>query len=350
MHQALKTYSKVDKNDFEDISTAISTVKDTLDLLAKLFHGFDTSRYFNGSDLEMYSCLSDASEFVQKTKEFEYRFMSLVKKLKLAYDICCGSEELSQSDKDHVHFYLAIRSIIHKLTKGDAPDTARMNAKVAEMIEEALKSDGVEEVVKIADDSAGPIDLFDEDFLAKIDKIKLPNTKAKLLQKLLEKAIEDFKKTNKTKATDFSKKMKKLVDNYNDRKEQDVHDSTMLSDLSNEILKLVNELKEEQNSHSDLGIDVEEKAFYDILKQLTVKYEFEYAEEKLISLSKLVKTLVDDQAKFPDWSQRVDIQDELRARLVMLLAENDYPPIDKDEVYREIFEQAENFKRNSQKK
>ena len=29
---------------------------------------------------------------------------------------------------------------------------------------------------------------------------------------------------------------------------------------------------------------------------------------------------------------------------IMLLAENDYPPVDRDEVYKEIFEQAQNFK------
>jgi len=30
---------------------------------------------------------------------------------------------------------------------------------------------------------------------------------------------------------------------------------------------------------------------------------------------------------------------------IILLAENDYPPVDRDEVYKEIFEQAENFKK-----
>jgi hypothetical protein len=36
---------------------------------------------------------------------------------------------------------------------------------------------------------------------------------------------------------------------------------------------------------------------------------------------------------------------ELNVDLIILLAENDYPPIDRDEVYKEIFEQAENFKK-----
>ncbi len=41
----------------------------------------------------------------------------------------------------------------------------------------------------------------------------------------------------------------------------------------------------------------------------------------------------------------VDIKAELKADLIILLAEHGYPPVDRDEVYKEIFDQAENFKR-----
>lgn len=104
-------------------------------------------------------------------------------------------------------------------------------------------------------------------------------------------------------------------------------------------------LKKEKESFANLGIDLEEKAFYDILKALAHKYDFVYPEEKLISLSKLVKEVVDDKAKYTDWNQRVDIKAELKVDLIILLAENGYPPVDRDEVYKEIFEQAENFKK-----
>ena len=59
----------------------------------------------------------------------------------------------------------------------------------------------------------------------------------------------------------------------------------------------------------------------------------------------LVKDVVDDKAKYTDWSKRDDIKAELKVDLIILLAENDYPPVDRDEVYKEIFEQAENFKK-----
>ena len=344
MNKALKKYSKIDSNNFEDIASSVVIVKDMLDLLENIFHQFDDSDYFTGHSLKQLNCLNKASEFIQLTQDLEKRFMELMKRLKSAYDICCGSQEFNEYQRDYIHFYLAVRSIIFKLTKGEAPDIDQMNSKVREMVKEAIQSEGVEEIFKIGDNSDPQIDIFDPDYLAKIDKIKLPNTKIKLLQQLLAKSIDEFKKVNKVKAIDFSKKMKILVDSYNERK-PDVLQSEVLEDFTDEIIVLYHDLVKEKGSFADLGIDFEEKAFYDILKSLCVKYDFTYPEEKLLNLSKQVKVVVDDKAKYADWNQRADIKAELKVALILLLAENGYPPVDKDEVYKEIFEQAENFKK-----
>jgi len=345
MNLALAHYNKADQQNIEEVQQSIIVVKDHLDLLNKMFHKFDSIPYYNGSPVEQLNCLNYAAEYAQITDKIEKRFMHLVKRLKAAYDICCGSEGLSQQERDRVHFYLAVRSIIFKLTKGDAPDAAHMNAKVREMIREALQADGVEEIFKLGEDSDAEVDIFDEDYLAKIEKIKLPNTKVKLLQQLLAKAIDDFKKINKAKGIDFAHKMKTLVDLYNERKEEDVLVSNVLEDFSDEIIDLIHALKKERESFKDLDIDLEEKAFYDILKGLALKYDFTYPEEKLLPLAKAVKQVVDDKVKYTDWNQREDIKAELKVGLILKLAEHGYPPVDRDEVYKEIFEQAENFKK-----
>ncbi len=271
--------------------------------------------------------------------------ISKVKRLKAAYDICCGSEELTQENRDYIHFYTAVRSIIFKLTHGNGPDAALMNKRVREMVAEAIKSDGVEEILKLGEDATGVIDIFDDDYLAKVEKIKLPNTKVKLLQQLLGRAIEDFKKVNRIKGIDFSKKMRAIVDRYNERSEDDVLVSNVLEDFSGEIIGLIHALQVERDSFGDMGIDLEEKAFFDILQALAVKYDFSYPEDRLIELSNAVKTVVDDKVKYTDWSQRTDIKAELKVDLILTLAKHGYPPVDRDEVYQEIFEQAENFKK-----
>jgi type I restriction enzyme R subunit len=345
MNLAMAHYNNADNQNIEDIEQSIVVVKDQLDLLGKLFHKFDKSGYLSDVPLKQLKTLNQAAEFVQLTQELEKRFMYIVKRLKSGYDICSGSGAFTEAQRDEIHFYLAVRSIIFKLTRGVAPDTAQMNNRVKQMLQDAIESDGVEEIFKLGEDSQTEIDIFSDDYMAKINKIKLPNTKIKLLQKLLSKAIDDVKKINKITGIDFSKRLQFIVEKYNERKENDVLRSEVLEDFTDEIIDLYYALKQEKESFKDLGIDFEEKAFYDILKALAVKYDFSYPNDKLIALSQKVKTVVDDKAKYTDWSKRDDIKAELKVDLIILLAENDYPPVDRDEVYKEIFEQAENFKK-----
>lgn len=345
MNLALAQYNQGNESNIEEIEHSVVVVKNQLDLLHRIFHTFNSDLYYHGTPLEQLQTLNKAAEFAQQSKELETRFMNLVKRLKLAFDICSGSEMISETEKDEIHFYLAVRSIIYKLTKGTAPDSSQMNEKVKAMIQEAIESEGVEEIFKLGEEEAQEIDLFSDDYLAKLDKIKLPNTKFKLLQKVLKQAIDRMKQVNKVMGIDFSKRLEAIVQKYNERKEGDVLRSEVLEDFTNEIIELYYALKKENDSFQELGIDIEEKAFYDILKMLTVKYDFSYADEKLIALAKKVKLVVDDKTKYTDWSKRDDIKAELKVDLIILLAENDYPPIDRDEVYKEIFEQAENFKK-----
>ena len=346
MNLALAKYNKGDEDNFEDIDQSLVVVKDQLDLISKLMHTFDTSKYFKGSPIEQLNTLNLGAEFVQKTKDIETRFMGLVKRLKAAYDICAGSEKLTQKERDYTHFYLAIRSIIFKLTKGNAPDTAQMNARVREMIKEALESDGVEEIFKLGNEEETEQDIFEQDYIDKINKIKLPNTKIKLLQQLLAKVIGEIKKVNKTKGIDFTKKMQALVNRYNERDENDVFRSEVYEEMANALTDMIWEVHKEFSAGDELGIGFEEKAFYDILKELCVKYDFNYPDDKMIELAKSVKELVESQAKFPDWNKRDDIKSALKVGLILLLDEFGYPPVERDEVYLEIFDQAENFKKN----
>lgn len=346
MNLALAKYNKGDEDNFEDISESLIIVRNHLDLLAKLFHTFDSTKYFKGTTIEQLNTLNLAAEFAQQTKDFETRFMGLVKRLKAAYDICAGNESLTQLERDYTHFYLAVRSIVFKLTKGNAPDTAQMNARVREMIKDALQSDGVQEIFKLGNEEESEQDLFDEDYLAKIDKIKMPNTKIKLLQQLLAKVIGEIKKVNKAKGIDFSRKMQVLVERYNQRDEADILRSEVYEEMAEQLTNLILEVHKEFSAGDLLGIDFEEKAFYDILKELCVKYDFNYPEPKLIDLAKAVKSLVEGQAKFPDWNKRDDIKATLKVELILLLDEFGYPPVTHDDAYNEIFEQAENYKKN----
>ena len=343
MNLALKKYTNYECDEFEGVEQAVIIVKDQLDVLHQMFHKFNDTMYFSGTPMEQLACLNEAVEYIQFSEELELRFMAGVRRMKQAYNLCSSSDSLSDEEVDYIHFYCAVRSILFKLTKGDAPDIDQMNARVREMVAEAIQSDGVEELFETGKHIN--VDIFSDEYIAKINQIPLPNTKVKILQRLLSQAIDEFKKVNKIKGIEFSERMQAIVDSYNDRRRDEAYANEVLDDVAEQLSQLLEQLKNEKKSFEGLGINYEEKAFYDILESIARKFEFEYPHEKLIALSKEVKRIVDDKSKYTDWDKREDIKAELKVDLILVLAAHGYPPVPRDEVFQQIFDQAENFKK-----
>ena len=343
MNLALKKYTNFECDEFEGVEQCVVIVKDQLEVLGQMFHNFNSNNYFHGAPTEQLACLNRAVEYVQLSEELETRFMVAVKRMKQAFNLCSSSEKLSDEDKDYIHFYCAVRSILFKLTKGGAPDIAQMNARVREMLEGAIQSDGIEELFETGKHIS--VDIFSDEYMDKINAIQLPNTKIKILQRLLSQAIDEFRKVNKIMGMEFADRLKHVVDEYNNRRRDEAYANEVLDDVAEQLAQLLEELKKEKNSFKTMGIDYEEKAFYDILKAVAKKYEFEYPDDKMIELSKRIKIIVDDKSRYTDWSTREDIKANLQVDLILLLDEFDYPPVTLDDVYKEVLEQAENFKK-----
>ncbi|MBR2358896.1 MAG: type I restriction endonuclease subunit R [Bacteroidaceae bacterium] len=347
LNNALKRYAtggNEETGSVEAVEHSIVMVKDELDILRRMFGKFDYNKFSTGTPLEQLDCLNRGAEFVQTTKEMENLFMGHTKKLKSAFNLCSNSEQITYKEREEIHFFCGIRSIVYKLTKGETPDASQMNKRVSEMIEEAIQSEGVEEIIQIGNDREN-LDVLSEEYMERLAKLKMPNTKVKLMERLLKMVITDFKKVNRMKGVDFTKRLNALVDKYNDRSDSAIFADEVLTEVANQMADLLKEINKEKKSFKDLGISYEEKAFYDILKGIAKQFAFDYPEEKLLILAAEIKKIVDDKSKYTDWAARDDIKAELKMDLILVLAEHGYPPVTNDEVFKEIFEQAENFKK-----
>lgn len=348
MNNALKQYAGIGDNgdNVETIEQSVAMVKDELDILRRMFAKYDYSKFTTGTPLEQLNCLRNGAEFTQSTDKAENLFMGHARKLKSAFNLCSNSDQITERDREDIHFFMGVRSIIYKLTKGDAPDAWQMNIKVRKMIEDALQSDGVEEIIQV-NANAKELDLLSEEYMQRLQKLKQPNTKVKLMERLLRTVITDFKRVNKIKGVDFTNRLNQLVARYNDRSDNAVFAAEVMDEVAQKMAELLQDVNKEKKSFTELGITYEEKAFYDILKEIAHRFGFDYPEDKLLKLAAAVKQMVDDKSKYTDWSNRTDIQAELKMDLIILLSENKYPPVTHDEVYKEVLEQAENFKKYS---
>lgn len=346
MNVALKRYANGEFNNesVEDLEQSVAIVKDELDILRRMFLSFNYSSFLAGTPLEQLDCLNCAAEYVQATKEFENNFMGHAKKMKSAFNLCANSEAITLREREDIHFFCGVRSVVYKLTKGDLPDIVQMNNRVKKMVEAAILSDSVEEIIQIGDDKEN-LDVLSEIYMERLKKLKLPNTKVKLMERLIKTVIGDFSKVNRKQGVDFTKKLNDLVAKYNERKDSAIFANEVLTEVANQMAELLKEVNKEKRSFKEMGISYEEKAFYDILKSVAKQFGFEYPEDKIKILAAEIRKIVDDKSKYTDWAKRDDIKAELKMDLILVLAKHCYPPVTHDEVFTEIFEQAENFKK-----
>ena len=344
MMEAIKIYGGPQESPVDELNISLGIFRNHLKLIDDLLCNFNATKFFVGEPLERLMCLNLAAEYVQSSKEMESRFMTLSRKMKAAYNIVFPSGELTEAEIAKAQFYLAIRSIIYKQTKGDAPDAEIMNKVVEGMVQKAISCTGVENIV----DENKSIDLFSDEFEKQLKSIKLPITKFNALIKLLRKAIIGYGHVNKVKAIEFDERLRKVVEIYNTR-DKLVFTSEVVADfvndLSDELIKIFKDLEVDKTSFETMGITYEEKAFYDILVKVRDEHGFVFADEKCISLAKEIKKLVDDKVQYADFFNRDDIKNQMNMDLTVLLYKNGYPPEWDEEVFNKVMEQAENFKK-----
>jgi len=349
---AMKQYQD-DTRPVNGVEASLGVFKDFMSRIVQLLHGLDYSRFFDASitPLERLNVIQKGVEFVLENSSRKDNFMGYTQRAKKAFDVCIGSDQITDDEVEQLHYFLCIRSVIYKMTIGDTPDATLMNQKISELVNRAISSTYSGKDFNFDEQPQDDVQmLFSDEFLEKLKKIPYPATKYFALVKLLKRAIKEFSKTNVLKAVEYSKKLKMVIDKYNSRneiKESDVIIDEFVDDLSGELERIHRELKKEKESFEALGITYDEKAFYDILVAIADKYHFRdsFTEEKFIDLAKEIKKLVSNKSKYTDWTNRQDVKDELYTDVAVLLKKNGYPPKTIDDAYDEIMKQVENYKR-----
>lgn len=348
-NQAMKKYANgvLNETPVETVDAAVKLFKDELDVLRRMFNGFDYSKFFTGTPLEQLEVLQLAAERIQQTDELEKRFMKHTSIMKSAYNICNNDERITKEEVNDVHFFSGVRSIIYKTTIGESPDATQMNRHVLKLVNEALVSEEVVAINTMRLDNSEQIDLLASQYMEKLQKLPFKNTKVKLMEQLLKRVIDSVKKVNKVKAVNFTERLNDIIEKYNDRSDDIVLADEIVTEVAKQLAKLFEDIKKENKLPEGIP-NIEVKAFYDILKSVAEQYGFldEYTEEQYIALAKDVKEVVDDKTQYIDWDKKADIKAQLKVQIILTLAKHKYPPATRDDVFKAIFEQAENFKKN----
>ena len=381
MRQAMKLYggnSSVAPT-ADDVEQATRTFRDELEILKRLFVNYDLSPFLNPhcNPVERYKLLSKAAEFVfvstlelqtpskngGKRVLFKTYFLNTVKRMRMAFEICQPSGNLSEEESALAQCFMAVAGFVRKMGGTTEIDADTMNRYVSKMVEEALKYNKVESVL----DQGEEEDIFSAEYFEKLSDIKMPATKLELLIKVLRKQIKEYSKTNQIAAKKFQELLEKTIEIYHERRKhltieeagatQEQASEDLIRAATTQALDILNSLQESKESFRKIGLTFEEKAFYDILVSLRDQYNFEYGQDKSIGgmiindkckmLAKKVKEIIDTKTSYADWLNNQNVRDDLKYEIKLCLVKNGYPPQYSPEVFSKVMEQVENFEENN---
>ena len=385
MREAMKLYggdTSVAYNE-DDVKQAGQIFREEIFVLKKLFSGYDLAPFLhddNRNYIERYKLLAQAAEYIFSSTEelktqskngkkvdtviFRTYFLKSVKRMRAAYDICQPSGELNGEETSLAECFMAIASIVRKMSGTTELDTDTMNRNVEKMVEEALKYNNVENILEVGAEE----DIFSEEYTAMLSKVRMPASKLELLIKMLRKQITEYGQTNQVAAKKFRDMLEETIRAYHERRThltseeagtaQEETSERIIEDATKQALRILEDMKIDRESFRKVGLTFEEKAFYDILIFLREQYNFEYGEDKIISadvfvnekcksLAKKIKELIDTRSEYSDWLNNQIVRDQLKFDIKVCLIKNGYPPQYSPEVFRKVMDQVENFKKHN---
>lgn len=383
MLQAVKMYggegNSVAPNQ-DDVEQAAGVFREQLAILIDLFSEYDLAPFLDPETdpAERYRLLAKAAEYVFKSNSslnsenskgteikkvsFKTYFLSVVKRMRQAYDICQPSGVLTEEQMSLAQCFMAVSGFVRKLSGTDAPDTDTMNRAVAAMVEQALRYNKVEGILEHGEQE----DIFSPEFIERLSDVKMPASKLELLVKLLRRQIAEYKKTNLTASKKYQEMLEETISLYHERRKhlsaeeagetQEQASEEIIRNATEQALRLLRDLQENRESFRKMGLTFEEKAFYDILLLLRDKYDFEYGQDVIADgvlinrrckeLAQKIKEIIDTKSSFADWLNNQNVRSQLKFDIKICLIKNGYPPQYSPEVFRQVMEQVENFKEN----
>ena len=153
-----------------------------------------------------------------------------------------------------------------------------------------------------------------------------------LLKKLIQEQISVYKRTNLVKSELFSERMQRLMNAY-------INGQINNAVVIEELLKMAAAINEDHNAGEQLGLSVEEKAFYDALLKPAAIKDF-YSNEALVQITKELTEML-RKSRTVDWQKKEQARAEMRSMVKRLLKKYKYPPEGQEEALNTVIAQCE---------
>lgn len=335
LKQAMNDYTVRDRKNYGDPNIETSAYPkflEKLEVCRDIMHGFDYSKFNNGTDLERGRLISGGMNFLigVENEKLKERFIKEALLLHQALSLC--SSLVARDNRIEAAFFEAVRVLVVRyMNEGSEKKISlkEMNQKINELLKQSIKSDGV---INLFQDVKEEFSLFDPKFLDEISKMKEKNVAVEVLKKLLAEQVSIYKRTNFVKSEKFSEIIKAAMNRY-------INGMITNEEVIEELLNIAKQIAKAKEEGNELGLTVDELAFYDALTKPAAIKDF-YENEELIAITKeLTETL--RKNKTIDWQKKESARAKMRMMIKKLLKAHKYPPEGMDDAVQTVMTQCE---------
>lgn len=335
LKQAMNDYTSRDKKNYGDTDVAKVAYPKFLEKLSVCrdkFHGYDYTKFINGTDLERAKTISGAVNFIISREKVDDKDSFVKEALMLHQALSLCSSLVDEDSRFEAAFFEAVRVLVLRLTNtgvGKKISLPEMNARINELLKQSIKSDGV---INLFSDIKEEFSLFDPKFLQDVANMKEKNLAVELLKKLIAEQVSVYRRTNIVKSEKFSEIMQRSLNAY-------LNGMLTNEEVIEEMLKLAKQIAAAHQEGDRLGLTADELAFYDALTKPQAIKDF-YENEELIAITKeLADTL--RKNKTIDWQKRESARAKMRMLIKKLLKKHKYPPEGMDDAVQTVMTQCD---------
>ena len=335
LKKAMNDYTARDKKNYGDTDVAkvaFPKFQEKLSVCRDKFHGFDYSKFQNGTDLERSKTISGAVNFIMGREKIDDKDSFVKEALMLHQALSLCSSMVDEDDRIEAAFFESVRVLVLRLANtgvGKKISLPEMNARINELLKQSIKSEGV---INLFSDIKEEFSLFDPKFLQEVANMKEKNLAVELLKKLIAEQVSVYRRTNVVKSEKFSEIMQRSLNAY-------LNGMLTNEEVIEEMLKLAKQIAAAQKEGDQLGLTADELAFYDALTKPQAIKDF-YENDELIAITKeLADTL--RRNKTIDWQKRESARAKMRMLIKKLLKKHKYPPEGMDDAVQTVMTQCE---------
>lgn len=330
---AMNDYTVRDRKNYGDMDiakTALPKFVEKLRVCGELFHGFDYAPFLQetASDKQRADLIAGGINFIMGQEENArqlYQKEALL--LRQAKTLC--QSLLEKEQRMEAAYFEAVRVALNRISGPRKLSFKEINERINEMLQQSIHSEGV---INLFSDKNEEFSLFDPAFLEEVGRMKEKNLAAELLKKLLSEQISAFQRTNLVQAEKFSERMQRIMNAYR-------NGQLTNAEVIEELRKMADEIAKARKAGDDLGLSLEELAFYDaITKPEAVKDFFSHDQ-----LREMTKELTDTLRKNRtiDWQKKDSARAGMRIMVKRLLKKYKYPPEGLEDAVKTVIAQCE---------